>query len=388
MFKLFTEYATQQLNISKGEDQMNETTDADVTAYVVNLLNLSFVSESGSIDENMEKENLSTKTSRTDKIVQKLRTMPDSSVNYYHTTMRVEPNTPFKPVYQLSTIVNHPNGAIKRENPDKDSGPRAMKLSRISGVKQEKPEASNKFIEYEVEALDECSFMQGLQLKKSWGNSTGSKDFSQESTGPVYVSNASNHFSVVELSDDSGNSGKLPITKKPFKRFPKGITLTKIPQNCTVNLTSTTNKSMDLSISQKQRPKISTLISPLNYSVLDVPQLDESFDGFRAAKQSPVRAVLPVTANQSISFNRRSTIIPKKLSYGLSVPEVKNVPVDPSPPAWFQKFKKCYDLDVKRVDAKLEIIEQKLNRILETQQVLPRTVLKSPRVVQIKRGES
>jgi hypothetical protein len=416
MFKLFTDYAVRKLSINDGDETMNETTDADITAYVMRLLSTTAGSESDA-SEIHEKENVSQapKVSRASKIVDKINEMPKSSVNFYQTTMRIDPNTPFKRNYGLSTIINQRNAnniAMKRENSGSEFWPHKVKIQKVSTNAKE--EALDK--SYEVEALDECSFFNGLNMKKSqhFKQSAGSfpqtsiKSFnlSEVSSDAVYVSNEASDFTIMELSDDSQSialNQQLPVIKKintsrciETKQnlnnnvlLKQSVRIVKVPQNITFKklqptMTDMKNKSMELTLINNPSPKVLAPIPSPNNSILDVPQLDDSIDELRATNQSPSRFIVPVSTHRNSNNFRRSSLslVPKKLSYeGISVPQDSQ-----APPEWFTTFMKRYDADQKRVDAKMEKIERMMSQLLETQSVKPQKVLLSPRISQIKRG--
>lgn len=376
MLKIFTEYAARQLNIK--DYSFNASLDPNISAYVMNLLNMT---TEESIYEKENDVNLET-VSRAEKIVEKINELPQSSLNFFETKLRIEKNTPFRRKYSISTIVeqkrNAPTGGTKREHSQKEMWPYQVKIQKVSNSLKES--SSNDFSGYEVEALDECSFMQKgnwKQSMESWSDNIDGNFTSQnDSLIPIYSSNKTEKFSIVEVSDtredtrnttsNSSSSSEQKVSFKPQARLPKNIVIRKVEPK----------KSKDSS----QHSNASILTD--TQSFLNVPSIDESFDvsGLRAETTQP-----PVSNLFDGTFVGRplNAIVPKKLVYEN---ETSSQVVQEAPPSWFRDFLKKYNEDTKRIDAKLEKISNSLKQILEGGIVPPKKVLLSPRVSQIKRG--
>jgi hypothetical protein len=346
MFTIFTEYAAKKLNID--ECTFNESLDPNISAYVLRLLNMTLSENANDKENDIALE----KVSRAEKIVGKINEMPKSSVNIFQTTMRVAQNTPFRRQYSISTIVDQRNASIKaakRESPEAEMWPKQAKIQKTSEVMQQSMGDS---FDYEVEALDECSYMQKHRCKQSSASVEAEKSaVSRDSFDSSCVSIERETFSIVEVSD-------LPNTSSNQKfQLPKSI------------------------IVRKLEPKIEMSQEFSNQSVLNVPSIDESFDAFRA-HSTPQPA--NVTMLDITNIHRPSNaIVPKRLVYE---PETSSKALETDPPKWFSDFMRRYDSDMKRIDNKLEKIDRTLRLIVEGEKVSPKKVLIYPRVTQVKRG--
>lgn len=156
MNKLFTDYAREKLN-ETIETTMNGTVaNADITAFVMQILNDTYCEE----DEFRKPQEPSSPKSRASRILEKIAVMPKSSISLHNTKLRVEPNTPFTSRYQLKTIVdrreykpamkrqtysNWKNMKIKKQRLDSEAD-----LKEITLI-----EAADDSSLYEVEVLDE-----------------------------------------------------------------------------------------------------------------------------------------------------------------------------------------------------------------------------------------
>lgn len=101
-------------------------------------------------------------------------------------------------------------------------------------------------------------------------------------------------------------------------------------------------------ISRKSSTSDMMIIEPESCSVLEVPSIDfDSMDELRA--------------------DSTLKIVPKKLTWieeNLNASRSHLQESDEKPPAWFQKFLNRYDADMKKVDAKMDELNSKLNKIL------------------------
>lgn len=186
MHKLFTNYASAQLDL-KNNSTMNQTTDADVTAYV-----MSFILDDGAHydDEDMKQSysndsnNVKPSLSKATIIRQSLAELPKEAISIHATKMKIEPNTPFNARYQLSTILNFRNAqrtSLKRRNISDQ-----LELFVKKKSEPEVPEeltiletTDDDSFEGEVEALSECDFSDVLHVKlksKTFGSSGSSSD--------------------------------------------------------------------------------------------------------------------------------------------------------------------------------------------------------------------
>lgn len=351
MYNLFTNYASRYLNKSfQDESLQNEPIDPDVSAFVLNLLNRT------QNETDIKKEcNFSQKVSRAEKIVEKLKKMPSSSVSYYKQTLKIQKNTPFRRVYGLSTIVDQRN-ALKRKS-DNDMWPVNIKTLKTSNETQEKPNLDS--FDYEVEALDECIFVDQSEISEI---SNSYHTSSYDSSAPVYVSQQPN--TILEVSDKS-TSSKSNISQNI--KLPKGITMKKVEPKIIVK-----TSLQEILKKTKKNESSSKSASLSDHSILDVPSIDSSFDENRGPLNSPQSLQLPFDYDSAATHR---ALVPKKLSFSLDEPgEV----LEEKPPSWFTKFVERYEANSKKVNEELE----KINQMLKS---LPQKVLVSPRVTQIKR---
>lgn len=113
MYKMFSEYAVQQLKFLDQENKQMEITSVDVSRYLINLLegNQTMLEcESAEFSDN-ESENNSD-------FVKKFTSMPRKSLSVFETKLKVVPNTPFnrnfqiKSVYKRVSVLNARNSSI------------------------------------------------------------------------------------------------------------------------------------------------------------------------------------------------------------------------------------------------------------------------------------
>jgi hypothetical protein len=335
MLKIFMEYAARQLKVK--EYSINDTLDPNVTAYVLKLLNATCG------DEQNEKENFisSEKVSRAEKLVETIKTLPKSSVNIYEAKMRIEKNTPFRRHYSISTIVNKNNvsRAIKREQ-----APNILN-SKVKIQKLSSQAMKCESFEYEVEALDECSFIQ----KDNWKQSARSwnENSAESSSDSVIAVSNDESYTLVEVSDEhsQASSNNIKVHKVEVK-------------------SGETFESSRSSVAE-------------DHSVLNVPSIGDSFDILRA-QSTPQPA--PNLLHDTFSGRPSNSVVPKRLVY-----EAEDS-CQEAPPKWFADFMTKHNEDIKRIDAKLEKINCTLTKILAGEKISPKKVLISPRVVQIKRA--
>jgi hypothetical protein len=239
MNQLFTDYATEKLN-SNSSIKFNTTTEADISAYVSQLLEQSGSFDISGLRCEQSEENIkpfanprvNQSCSEASKVLKALAELPKDSISIKRMKMKIVPNTPFNRRYQLSTILNYRNASDTASMKRRDSSQMEPFIKkRISSINEQQQEISiiqtgQDSFEYEVEALNECDF--------------------SEIPNPA------------------------ALEKKPSK------------------IHSSTAKTFHLKKSSGARNSDSPIIEEVEYSILEVPSLDETIQELREASGSNI----------------------------------------------------------------------------------------------------
>lgn len=212
MFEMFSDYAEVHLNETKAtQGIMNQTTDAEVTAFVKDLLDNSFPDAlrcEGSSRENKPIGALLNESkSEASKVLKAIAELPKDSVSIQKAHLKIIPNTPFNRRYQLSTIINHRNAitSFKRSNSSVQN--QVMIKKRVSSPYQEVgPDGSIE--EYEIEALNECDFSEISDLKRL-------SDLKRVIEMPSALPSMIFEMSSVRAPESSGSSSAVSIIEQP-----------------------------------------------------------------------------------------------------------------------------------------------------------------------------
>ncbi|CRL05542.1 CLUMA_CG018066, isoform A [Clunio marinus] len=296
LLKLFTDYATKKLNQKNesfgiADDTMNQTTQEEISAYIKNHILDNTLEEHevtptySSLQPSLNEK--SSIESRAAKLRQEIAKMSKDSLSIHEEKIKIVPNTPFNARYQLSTIINYKNtrnNSLKRSNLEDNGKSYAIERSYIKPIiKRSLPTINPNDNEYEVEALDECSFY----VKE---NISSNKD-------EVIMQPASSTMIKGRLSNETSNDNISEMTEEQ--------------------------------------------------SVLEIPPLPtDSIDDLRCGKIAG-------------HVNRKLPLIRKTLNWSEEISELNhensNIKND-SLPNWFQSFITKYDSDIKKLDDKLNII--------------------------------
>ena len=353
MCDLFTDYASKHLHNSSNyhnrsitkhkQESINESiNEADVTSYVVQLLNdedmdktsltiipyedsenftghVSSVHYSDSQNSQLTKSAINSTQTESEKVRIKLAEIPSEAIYIHKEKMRIDPNTPFNRHINSSTILNQRSLLLHNSQAPSMKRKLLTDLEPLSKKKNAIAHSSKRYSdiydqnEYQIEALDECE-LSDITLRRSKA---------------IY------HDTSCEVSHSSSNESIGTITKK--HKHPE--------ENC------------ELPLAPEQE---------IFESTFEIPQLPDSFSIDNTIRGVP-REIVPkklINIENSSSMSGSSQISLMKMN-------------DDQPPMWFQKFLKKYETDVKNINDKLDRLISKNSS--------PSPVLIHPKVLRIKR---
>lgn len=169
MNDLFTDYASKHLNASRGiadlDTSANQTSEAEVTAFIMHLLdNSADISQlrCESSDEQILPFKISPVNrsfSEASNVRKALTELPKDSISVQETKLKIIPNTPFNRRCQISTILKYRNtkhSLLQSSDQNYESNVKRQRLSSPTPSNISILEAPNDTLEYEIEALNEC----------------------------------------------------------------------------------------------------------------------------------------------------------------------------------------------------------------------------------------
>lgn len=366
MCDLFTDYATKHLHDSSlyhsnqymtrdSQQTISESIQADVTSYVVQLLNeedmdktsltilpyeeqenfsehISSVNCNSSQDIHMTKRAIEPSKTETEKVRIKLAEIPSEALYIHKEKMRIDPNTPFNRHINSSTILNQ--RSLLLHNTQASSMKRKL-LSDLEPFVKKKTNpiahSSHRFSktfnsdEYMIEALDECelSDITMRQSKAIYHDSTEEDVFQNESPGGSIASIRNNSL---------------------------------LSSNRTVSITLSEQNSVQSIVDVPTCPTLAD-------STLDAPRLQNKLSDTICGVPREIRPKkLNNVSGDTLGSSHVSLM---KINYN-------------QPPIWFQHFLNRYDSDIKNINAKLD-------QLLNKRESSPSPVLIHPKVLRIKR---
>lgn len=318
MLNIFEDYATEKLNsnnVSFSDKTMNKSYGANVTAFVMNMLDSD---NDGSFGCNEKFSSISPKPSREVQVRQKLARMPKESLSIHETKMRIVPNTPFNSRCQLSTIFNYNKPQpLKRRNIEDDF--KTFVKKRQSSFEEPAQDITI------IDSNNDSSRL--ISQKRLKFNSVQSTD--------VTLIDTDETLTEVEALNECNFSSEY------FFDATKDATMETIEDS-----TQRLGQSVVEPTTEAEE------IEQPNYSVLDVPSyIEGSVEELRAVKN-----------NRQVSIMSWSNE-----TQNVSTSSVTSRDIAPS---WFQSFLKQYNADMQRLESKIVSIDTKLNKIL-TRNSLP-----------------
>lgn len=339
MFKMFSEFAEVKLNESNMS--LNETTQAEISAYVEELLEQSVsdisVLRCDPLEDNKQNLILNKTSSEASKVRRQIAGMPEECVSIMKANLKIVPNTPFNRKCQISTIVNHRNlmiSSFKRSNSDEQFSQKKYKISEpwsnneitILDSFDDENDASG----YKIEALDDCNLSHIFE------------SHIKPETKPIKIENVTK-FSLPDLKNVKkilkSSNGRLSEFKP-----------TKILKHESTRLHNDIAMKASLHVLNND-----------SSSILEVPTFESSGEVESITTQNSFEQLRAAPESRNVSAAR---IVPKKLNWEHEPSISINQSSHQNTPEWFKHFLNRYESDMTQINVRINDIDGKLDKIL------------------------